>query len=150
MAAQGEVLIAIVKSKADWQIAQTQHWYRIPAAQVEKLQQRGQWLPPQWLGFYQTKKLTPAQPFVIQCIAQVIQIERMQRFQLLPMEAPNAKSEHWYYKLDLGEFWQLIPGIPSQRLRRVTFIPTTWLKLTMATEISGLMEREKVSKSAVC
>jgi hypothetical protein len=55
MAAHGEVLIAIMNRRADWAIAQEQHWYRIPWEQVEKLKQRHQWLPPQWLAFYQTK-----------------------------------------------------------------------------------------------
>ncbi len=43
--------------------------------------------------------------------------------------------------IDIGPLWQLPQPIPSRRLRRITFIPTTLARLLAAREINGLWDK---------
>lgn len=138
MSTRGEVLVVIMNSRADWAIACDRHWYRIPNEQVEKLKQRNQWLPPKWIAFYQTKVFGKKKGCAISFCSEVTAIRQVSRSELFPEEVKNAKSEKLYYKLEFDELQSLVNPIPSQRLRRITFIPTTWTKFIQAKEINDL------------
>lgn len=138
MSSPGEVLIAIINDRADLKIAHEQHWYRIPIEQVEKLKQRQQW-HPKWLAFYQTK-VFGEEAFAVNYYAEVTAIHEVQRRELFPEEPKTAKSEKCYCKLELGEMQRLEQAIVSNRLKRITFIPTTWGRFILATEISELLK----------
>ncbi len=137
MSPRGEVLVAIMSELADWAIAREQQWYRIPVEQVDKLKQRNQW-PPRWLAFYQTKEFGEQEGCAVNFFAEVNTIRQVSRTELFPNEMKNRKSGRSYYKLEFGELRPLPIPIPSQRLRRITFIPTTWAKFTQAREINDL------------
>ncbi|MBF2028359.1 MAG: hypothetical protein IGS48_16595 [Oscillatoriales cyanobacterium C42_A2020_001] len=136
MSSCGEVLVAIMNNRADWAIASEQHWYRIPIEQVEKLKQRNQW-PPKWLAFYQTKAFGD-EAHAVTYYAEVIDMREVSRVELFPLEAQTAKSHTRYYKLEFATLQRLSHPIKSQRLRRITFIPTTLEKLHRATQIEEL------------
>jgi hypothetical protein len=55
MPKRGEVLVAIMNNLLDFDIAQNQHWYRVPITSAEKWL-RDRW-PPQWLAFLPDKKI---------------------------------------------------------------------------------------------
>ncbi|MDX2231737.1 MAG: hypothetical protein NW220_19045 [Leptolyngbyaceae cyanobacterium bins.349] len=126
-----------MNSSGDWAIAQEQHWYRIPCEQVEKLKQRKDWLPPRWLAFYQTKVFED-EAYAVNYYATVTAIQAVYRWELFPTEAPNAKSQTQYCKLEFESLQKLAAPIQSDRLRRITFIPTTWEQLMNAQEIGDL------------
>lgn len=132
----GDVLVAILNSQTDLTIAREQHWYRIPVEQVKKLQHRDRW-HPQWLAFYQTKVFGD-EAHAVNYFAEVIEIQEVSRADLFPNERPTAKSHKRYYKLELSPLQKLTQPIKSQRLRRITFIPTTLEKLHRATQIEDL------------
>ena len=137
MTQRGEVLIAVMNNLADWEIVRTQHWYRMPLAQVEKLKQQGYW-SPQWLAFYQTK-VFGAEAYAIKYYAQVKQICEVQRWELFHDQPRDARSEERYYKLAWASLEVLPHPIVSQRLRRVTFIATTWEQFKAARAIEELL-----------
>lgn len=137
MSSRGEVLVVIMNNWADWAIACEQGWYRIPVEQVEKLKQRQQWLPPKWLAFYQTKEFE-TEAFSIRYYAGVKAIWEVQRWELFPQEARNSKSHKSYCKLEIESLQSLVHPIKSDRLRRLTFIATTWDKLMNSQEIKDL------------
>jgi hypothetical protein len=137
MAARGEVLVVIVNNQADWAIAREQGWYRIPSEQVEKLKHRNQWAPPKWLAFYQTKVFED-EAHAVQYYAAVTAIRDVSRWELFPTETPNSKSHNRYWQVELAPLEALARPIHSDRLRRITFIATTWEKLSTAQEISDL------------
>jgi len=137
MSIRGEVLIVIMNNQEDWTIAQNQHWYRIPNEQVEKLKQRKQWLPPKWIAFYQTK-VFGNEAHSIRYFADVQVVRQVLRTELFPEEAFNSKSQNCYFKLELAVLQTLASPITSDRLRRITFIATTWENLTNAQEIGDL------------
>lgn len=134
---RGEVLVAIIKTPEDFEIARDRHWYRIPVASVKRLLKR-RW-PPTWLAFYQPKAFG-AEAYAVRTYAQVIEIRIARRFELFPDEPPNEKSKRRYYQLILGPLQQLPKPILSRRWRRIVFIPTTWTKFLSAVEINDLWD----------
>src|SRR5437868_1559859 len=78
-----QLLVAILNHPRDLAIAREAHWYRIPAARVEKWLAR-RW-PPQWLAFYQTK-VFGSEAFRINYYARVLEVRRAMRVQLFPNE----------------------------------------------------------------
>ena len=139
MSCCGEVLVVIMNNRADWAIAQDQRWYRIPLDQMEKLKHRNQWLPPKWLAFYQTKVFGET-AHAVNYYAEIIGMKEVTRRDLFPDESANNKSDKRYCKLELSPLQRLPQPINSHRLRRITFIPTTWKKFRAATEINDLWD----------
>ncbi len=133
----GEVLVAILRDPADFQIAREQHWYRIPVATVHKrLLKR---LPPTWIAFYHPKAFGDS-AYGIHYYARVKDARQVMRESLFPDETPGPKAGTMYYRLGLGELKRLPHSIPSARRRRIVFIPTTWEKLMDAAEINDLYD----------
>ena len=134
---RGEVLVAIMNNRLDFGIAADRHWYRVPVDKQEK------WLanrwPPRWLAFYQTK-VFGAEAHAVHWYAAVNEIRKVSREELFPGQPHDKKSRRLYYQLCLGSLERLPRPIPSRRLRRVVFIPTTSEKLFNATEINDLYD----------
>ncbi len=137
MARRGEVLIAVINNQVDLAIAREQHWYRIPVAQSEKLKQQGYWSPV-WLAFYQTK-VFGTEAYSVNYYASVRQSCEVYRWELFPDQPRDDKSEQRYSKLELSPLEKLAQPIVSQRLRRITFIPTTWEQFQAASAIEELL-----------
>ncbi|MBD2018924.1 hypothetical protein H6F43_01825 [Leptolyngbya sp. FACHB-36] len=136
MATRGEVLVAILNSRAAFETVRDRHWYHIPLEQVEKLKHRQCWCP-KWLAFYQTKTFG-ADAHRITYYAEVIRLPDVQRWQLFPDEPAGVNREKRYVKLELGSLESLSHPIVSRRLRRITFIPTTLTQLKQASDIRDL------------
>lgn len=135
MPRRGEVLVAIVNSVRDMEIARDDHWYRIPVETVE--QRLSRYWAPQWLAFYQPK-VFGSEAFAIHYYAQVVRIQQVYRWQLFPNEAENPKTHKQYYKLTLTDLEELPQPIVSRQQRRISFIPTNLVKLTTALDVQEL------------
>jgi very-short-patch-repair endonuclease len=137
MSRRGEVLVAIMNNPLDMAIAREKHWYRIPVSSARK------WLqdcwPPQWLAFYQTK-VFGAEAFAVRHYTRVLDVRQAYRYELLPDQPRDKRSQRRYYQLVLEPLRQLEQPILSRRLRRIVFIPTTWDKFTHAVEINDLYD----------
>jgi hypothetical protein len=64
--------------------------------------------------------------------------ELVRRRDLLPDQIDHPRADEVYYKLQLGPLMQLEQPIPSLRWRRITFIETSWDRLTAAEEVNDL------------
>ena len=131
MTVESYVLVAIMNNLRDFAIARDFHWYRVPVRSTPK-----QW-PPRYLAFYQTK-VFEQERYAIHWHAPVLGIETARRSELLPGECDHPRADALYYKINLGALQRLPRPIPSRRLRRIVFIPTTWDKLLSAAEINDL------------
>ena len=60
------------------------------------------------------------------------------RRELIPAEPNHPRADERYHRIDLGTLEPLPRPIPSRRLRRITFIPTTLARLLEADEINDL------------
>ncbi len=125
------VLVAVMNNRRDFLIARDEGWYRIPY-------ERG---PSQvgadFLAFYQTKAFDE-EHWMIKYFAPIRRYRIVSRKSLLPDEADHPRAGHLYYKLEIGSLRTLPRPIPSHRLRRITFIPTTLGRLLQAQEINDL------------
>jgi len=121
----------------DFRLARDEHWYRIP---VDKAHKWGKhhW-PPKWLAFYQTK-VFGCDAFSVRYYAHVHDVCKVQRKVLFPREINDSKAEDWYYQLIISPLQVRPLPIRSVRLRRITFIPTTWQKFWSSGEINDLWD----------
>jgi len=129
----GEVLVAIMNSKRDFDILQRELWYRIPVKSAPR-----RW-PPEWLAFYHTK-VFEKERYTIQYYGRVREIHKVKRRELFPNEFPNPKSERQYYQIFLESLEQLPEPIYSARWRRIVFISTTWDKFMRPREVNDLFD----------
>ena len=125
------VLVGIVPSLSDWDIICREHWYRIPLATAPSR------LGAEYLAFYHPK-VFPELCWTISYYAPVVGYDIVKRRELLPQEGQHPHAEALYYKISLGPLRSLPRPIPSKKLRRVTFIPTTLPRLLSAREINDL------------
>jgi very-short-patch-repair endonuclease len=137
MAEADEVLVAILNTPRDLDIARSEHWYRIPVASADKWLQR-RW-PPDWLAFYQPK-IFGAEAFAVRFYSRVLDVRQVSRQVLFPDDPEDARATQRYYQLLLAPLEELPDPIFSRRWRRIVFIATTWRKFTRAVEINDLYD----------
>jgi hypothetical protein len=93
-----------------------------------------------YLAFYQTKAFDD-EKWAINYYASTRRYRPVTRAELLPEEANHPRAAEQYYKVEIGPLQRLPRPIPSKRLRRITFIPTSLERLLKAEEINDLWDR---------
>jgi hypothetical protein len=126
-------LVVIVTNQQDWQRVIDQGWYRIPIQRAPDV------VAAEYLAFYFTRRFG-ADAWNVAYYAPVLRYNLVQRRDLLPDEPEHARAEHWYYRIALGNVQRLARPIPSRRLRRITFIPTTLEQLHSADDVAELWQ----------
>jgi very-short-patch-repair endonuclease len=94
-----------------------------------------------YLAFYQTKAFG-GEKWAVNYYAPTRRYRLVTRAELLPEEAEHPRAAEPYYKVEIGPLQRLPRPIPSRRLRRITFIPTTMERLLRAEEINDLWDRD--------
>lgn len=133
------VLVVLVNNRRDWDIVQAQGWYRIPVKRAPRQ------IGADLLAFY-FSKVFAEMAWSVRYVAPVLRFELARRRDLLPDEAGHPRAEDWYYRIVLGPPEPLPRPIPSRRLRRLTFLPTTLGRLLSAEEINDLWIREPLEE----
>jgi very-short-patch-repair endonuclease len=91
------------------------------------------------LALYQPKVFGD-DAYTIRFFGQVREIREVPRRTLFPDEPLNTKSDRAYYQVCLHSLQQLERPIWSTRPRRLVFVPTTWKKFNLATDINDLFD----------
>lgn len=125
------VLVAIVKTPRDLEIARVLGWYRIPLVSAPKT------MRIDWLAFYQTAAFGSSR-WRVETVAPVRGYELMRRADLLREEADHPRAKDPYVKLQLGPLQRLDQPIPSAKWRRFTFLYTTGERLLRARDLRDL------------
>jgi very-short-patch-repair endonuclease len=125
-------LVCVVTRKKDWSLLQAEHWYRIPLRTAPEGLDK-----VKYLALYQTRAVGEER-WAVNYYAEVKRISTVKRIELLPDEPDHKRADNLYHKLELGELKRLPRPIPSRRLRRIVFIPTTLNRLFRAQEINDL------------
>lgn len=128
------VLVALINKPSDLEIAQTEHWYRIPTRHAPKF-----FSGAQYLAFYLPGSFG-ARKWRVDTYASVRGHELARRVDLIP-EPDHPRANELYYKLQLGEIERREPPIVSKRGRRVLFLWTNWEKFSQAREWNDLYLR---------
>ncbi len=129
------VLVVVVNHPADLARAREQGWYRIPLNRAPRR------IAAEHLAFYQTGSFSSEERWRVQWHAPVRGYRIVTRRELIPEEPAHPRAEERYYRVELGPLVPLPDPIPSRRLRRITFIPTTMARLYQAQEINDLWAR---------
>jgi hypothetical protein len=90
-----------------------------------------------YLAFYQTG-VFGEERWAVNYYAPIRRYRIVSRRSLLPGEQDHHRADELYYKIEIGPLLRLPGPIPSRRLRRITFIPTTLERLLGAEEINDL------------
>ncbi len=122
----------VVNDPADLARARDEGWYRIP---LDRAPRR---IAADYLAFYQTGAFPPEERWAVRWLAPVQAYRLTTRKELIPDEPQHPRADQSYYKVALGPLASLPHPVPSRRLRRITFIPTTLGRLMQAQEINDL------------
>lgn len=129
---EDRVLVAVINRVRDLQIVRTQQWYRIP------LEHAPEQLASEYIAFYQTAVFGEKERWSVRYYAPVLRYRITTRRALLPDEAMHPRADAWYYCLHLGPLAMLPLPVPAARLRRVTFIMTTFRNIRRAQDVRDL------------
>ncbi len=130
------VLVAVITRVRDLRIAREQGWYRIPLAQAPSR------LAADYLAFYQTAAFGDER-WSVRYYAPIVRYQIVARRELFPDEADHPQADKRYYRLDLGPLAELPLPVVAARLRRVTFINTTFGQLRRANDVRELWHPEE-------
>ncbi len=126
------VLVVVMNNQDDLARARDAGWYRIPFDRAPRR------VAADFLAFYQTAAFPPEERWAVRWLAPVRGYRLATRRELIPEEPAHPRAKQPYYKVTLGELAPLPRPVPSRRLRRITFIPTTLERLMQAEEINDL------------
>ena len=129
--ADARVLIAVINRPRDLAAARDEGWYRVPLARAPRA------LHAEYLAFYQTGAFG-AERWAVRYLAAVHAVGLALRAALLPEETGHPRAAQRYYRFALGPLLALPAPVPSRRLRRITFIPTTLGQLLRARDVVEL------------
>ncbi len=125
------VLVAVVTRPADLARARDEGWYRIP------LRHAPHPLAAEYLAFYQTAAFG-SERWAVRYLAPIRRVGLALRHELLPHEARHPRAGERYFRFELGPLRPLPAPVPSRRLRRIVFIPTSYGQLLRASDVAEL------------
>lgn len=130
------ILVAILPSPRDLEIAKVLGWYRIPLRCSPKI------IDVDYLAFYQTSSFGDDHKWKIEHYAKVRGHELVRRRDLLQDQKNHPRAEEEYYKLILGPVKDLEKPILAGKWKRLTFLFTTGEKILHAESIKDLVVRD--------
>jgi len=134
------VLVAVMNNPRDLAIARQRGWYRIP------LRRAPRHIGADYLAFYLTGAFPEGLRHRITFYAPIRAYRLATRAELFPEEPDHPRARERYFRIEMGPLQELERPIPSDKLRRITFISTTTERLYHAHEIKDLWDRGRDQK----
>ena len=126
------VLVCLLPTPRDLEIARLLGWYRIPLRTAPKV------VAVDYLAFYQPSAFAD-RGGQIEFVAQVNGHELTTRGELLKDEADHPRAKEEYYKLQIGGLEKLKEPVKSEKWKRLTFLYTTGEYLLKANSLNDLV-----------
>jgi hypothetical protein len=126
------ILVCLVPTPRDLEIARLLGWYRIPLRTAPKV------VAVDYLAFYQPSSFGE-RGGQVEYIAEVRGHELTTRGELLKDEVDHPRAKEEYYKLQIGGLEKLKVPVRADKWRRVTFLYTTGEYLLRAGTINDLV-----------
>jgi hypothetical protein len=126
------ILVCIMPTPRDLEIARLLGWYRIPLRAAPKV------VAVDYLAFYQPSAFAE-RGGQIEFVAQVRGHELTTRGELLKDEADHPRAREEYYKLQIGALEKLKEPVKSEKWKRLTFLYTTGEYLLKARSLNDLV-----------
>lgn len=131
------VLIAVMPSPRDLEIARVLGWYRIPLRHAPKV------VSVDYLAFYQTGAFGSEARWRIQYFANVRGVELTTRAELMRDAPDHPRAQEEYYKIQIGPLQELVQPIQAGAWHRVTFLYSTGEIFKKAHTINDLVVRNE-------
>src|SRR5512144_123650 len=126
------VLVCLLPTPRDLEIARLLGWYRIPLRTAPKV------VTVDYLAFYQPSAFGQ-RGGQIEYVAEVRGHELTTRGELLKDEANHPRAKEEYYKIQIGGLEKLKEPIHSEKWKRLTFLYTTGEYLLNAKSLNDLV-----------
>ncbi|HEX5836615.1 MAG TPA: hypothetical protein VFY26_02205 [Anaerolineales bacterium] len=126
------VLVGLLPTPRDLEIARLLGWYRIPLRTAPKV------VAVDYLAFYQPAAFGE-RGGQIEFIAPVQGHELTTRGELLKDEADHPRAREEYYKIQIGALERLPKTVVSEKWKRITFLYTTGEYLLNARTLNDLV-----------
>jgi hypothetical protein len=126
------VLVCLLPTPRDLEIARLLGWYRIPLRTAPKV------VAVDYLAFYQPSAFGE-RGSQIELVARVYGHELTTRGELLKDEADHPRAREEYYKIQIGALEKLPHPILSEKWKRITFLYTTGEYLLKARTLNDLV-----------
>jgi len=126
------ILVCLMPTPRDMEIARLLGWYRIPLRTAPKV------IFVDYLAFYQPASFDE-RGGLIEIIAPVRGNELTTRGELLKDEANHPRANEEYYKIQLGALEKLKEPIKADKWKRLTFLYTTGEYLLNAKTLNDLV-----------
>ena len=126
------VLVCLLPTPRDLEIARLLGWYRIPLRTAPKV------VAVDYLAFYQPSAFGE-RGGQIEYVAEVRGHELTTRGELLKDEANHPRAKEEYYKIQIGGLEKLKEPIISEKWKRITFLYTTGEYLLKAKALNDLV-----------
>ena len=126
------ILVCLLPSPRDLEIARLLGWYRIPLRTAPKV------VTVDYLAFYQPSAFGD-RGGKIEYVTPVRGHELTTRGELLKDEANHPRAKEEYYKIQIGALEKLSEPIKSDKWKRITFLYTTGEYLLNAKTLNDLV-----------
>jgi hypothetical protein len=126
------ILVCLLPTPRDLEIARLLGWYRIPLRTAPKV------VAVDYLAFYQPSAFGE-RGGQIEYVAPVRGHELTTRGELLKEEADHPRAKEEYFKIQLGGLEKLKEPIKSEKWKRITFLYTTGEYLLQAKTLNDLV-----------
>ena len=126
------VLVCLLPTPRDLEIARLLGWYRIPLRTAPKV------VAVDYLAFYQPSAFGE-RGGKIEFIAEVRGHELTTRGELLKDEADHPRAREEYYKIQIGGLERLKEPVATNKWKRITFLYTTGEYLLRAKTLNDLV-----------
>lgn len=131
------VLVALLPSPRDLELARVLGWYRIPLKTAPRV------VAVDHIAFYQPASFGDDHKWCIEYIAPVTGHELVTREQLFKEESGGPRAGEEYFKISLGPLEQLPEVLPAGEWKRLTFLYTTGERLLSAQTIDDLSVQDE-------
>ncbi len=129
------ILVAVMPSVKDLEIARLFGWYRIPLRMAPKI------IDVDFIAFYQTGNFGDAHRWKVEHFAPVLGHELTTRGAILLDEPDHPRAREEYYKVQIGPLQTLSTPILAKDWKRITFLYTLGSLFNRAAVINDLVVR---------
>lgn len=134
------ILVGILPTPRDLQIARLLGWYRIPFRYAPKV------VRVDYVAFYQPASFGKKHFGMIESFAEVRGIELTTRAELIKDEPDHPRAAEEYYKIQIGGLQFLEKPIIAGAWKRITFLYTTGELFSSAATIQDLVVKTEERK----
>lgn len=137
---QSLILVAVMPSPRDLEIARVLGWYRIPFRFAPKI------VYVDYLAFYFPSVFGGEHSNRIESIAEVRGVELTTRREIIRDEPDHPRADEEYYKIQIGQIQPLKEPIAAGKWKRITFLYTTGERIKSAKIINDLVVQSEERK----